>query len=101
MDKAVDESNNWKRELSALEAQIPSDESQKRLEVAIKEEVEAAWKQKLSVISEENESLNEMVMFLQQVRQNLQSINLDNFLLELKLEIKLYLQRSPRKGKNN
>ena len=101
MDKAVDESNNWKRELSALEAQIPSDESQKRLEVAIKEEVEAAWKQKLSVISEENESLNEMVMFLQQVRQNLQSINLDDFLLELKLEIKLYLQRSPRKGKNN
>ena len=100
MDKAVDESNNWKRELSALEAQIPSDESQKRLEVAIKEEVEAAWKQKLSVISEENESLNEMVMFLQQVRQDLQSINLDNFLLELKLEIKLYLQRSPRKGKN-
>ena len=99
MDKAVDESNNWKRELSALEAQIPSDESQKRLEVAIKEEVEAAWKQKLSVISEENESLNEMVMFLQQVRQNLQSINLDDFLLELKLEIKLYLQRSPRKGK--
>ena len=98
MDKAVDESNNWKRELSALEAQIPSDESQKRLEVAIKEEVEAAWKQKLSVISEENESLNEMVMFLQQVRQ---SINLDDFLLELKLEIKLYLQRSPRKGKNN
>ena len=96
MDKAVDESNNWKRELSALEAQIPSDESQKRLEVAIKEEVEAAWKQKLSVISEENESLNEMVMFLQQVRQ---SINLDDFLLELKLEIKLYLQRSPRKGK--
>ena len=91
MDKAVDESNNWKRELSALEAQIPSDESQKRLEVAIKEEVEAAWKQKLSVISEENESLNEMVMFLQQVRQNLQSINLDDFLLELKLEIKLYL----------
>ena len=70
MDKAVDESNNWKRELSALEAQIPSDESQKRLEVAIKEEVEAAWKQKLSVISEENESLNEMVMFLQQVRQD-------------------------------
>ena len=99
MDKAVDESNNWKRELSALEAQIPSDESQKRLEVAIKEEVEAAWKQKLSVVSEENESLNEMVMFLQQVRQNLQSINLDDFLLELKLEIKLYLQRSPRKGK--
>ena len=99
MDKAVDESNNWKRELSALEAQIPSDESQKRLEVAIKEEVEAAWKQKLSVISEENESLNEMVMFLQQVRQNLQSINFDDFLLELKLEIKLYLQRSPRKGK--
>ena len=98
MDKAVDESNNWKRELSALEAQIPSDESQKRLEVAIKEEVEAAWKQKLSVISEENESLNEMVMFLQQVRQ---SINLDDFLLELKLEIKLHLQRSPRKGKNN
>ena len=98
MDKAVDESNNWKRELSALEAQIPSDESQKRLEVAIKEEVEAAWKQKLSVISEENESLNEMVMFLQQVRQ---SINLDDFLLELKLGIKLYLQRSPRKGKNN
>ena len=97
MDKAVDESNNWKRELSALEAQIPSDESQKRLEVAIKEEVEAAWKQKLSVISEENESLNEMVMFLQQVRQ---SINLDDFLLELKLEIKLYLHRSPRKGKN-
>ena len=97
MDKAVDESNNWKRELSALEAQIPSDESQKRLEVAIKEEVEAAWKQKLSVISEENESLNEMVMFLQQVRQ---SVNLDDFLLELKLEIKLYLQRSPRKGKN-
>ena len=96
MDKAVDESNNWKRELSALEAQIPSDESQKRLEVAIKEEVEAAWKQKLSVISEENESLNEMVMFLQQVRQ---SINLDDFLLELKLEIELYLQRSPRKGK--
>ena len=94
MDKAVDESNNWKRELSALEAQIPSDESQKRLEVAIKEEVEAAWKQKLSVISEENESLNEMVMFLQQVRQ---SIKLDDFLLELK--IKLYLQRSPRKGK--
>ena len=92
MDKAVDESNNWKRELSALEAQIPSDESQKRLEVAIKEEVEAAWKQKLSVVSEENESLNEMVMFLQQVRQ-------DRFLLELKLEIKLYLQRSPRKGK--
>ena len=98
MDKAVDESNNWKRELSALEAQIPSDESQKRLEVAIKEEVEAAWKQKLSVVSEENESLNEMVMFLQQVRQ---SVNLDDFLLELKLEIKLYLQRSPRKGKNN
>ena len=84
MDKAVDESNNWKRELSALEAQIPSDESQKRLEVAIKEEVEAAWKQKLSVISEENESLNEMVMFLQQVRQ---SIKLDDFMLELKLEI--------------
>ena len=96
MDKAVDESNNWKRELSALEAQIPSDESQKRLEVAIKEEVEAAWKQKLSVISEENESLNEMVMFLQQVRQ---SINLDEFLLERKIQ--LYLQRSPRKGKNN
>ena len=94
MDKAVDESNNWKRELSALEAQIPSDESQKRLEVAIKEEVEAAWKQKLSVISEENESLNEMVMFLQQVRQ---SINLDDFLLERKIQ--LYLQRSPRKGK--
>ena len=99
MDKAVDESNNWKRELSALEAQIPSDESQKRLEVAIKEEVEAAWKQKLSVISEENESLNEMVMFLQQVRQSIFH-HLDDFLLELKLEIKLYLQRSPRKGKN-
>ena len=70
MDNTVEETDNLKREVSALEAQLPSEESRKRLETAIREEVESAWRQKVSVISEENERLSETVLFLQEVRQD-------------------------------
>ena len=64
------ETDNLKREVSALEAQLPSEESRKRLEAAIREELESAWRQKVSVISEENERLSETVVFLQEVRKD-------------------------------
>ena len=68
MDRAVEETSSLKREMSALEAQIPSEESVRRQEAAIKEELGAAWRQKLTAFSDENENLNDLVMFLQQVR---------------------------------
>ena len=63
----MEETSSLKREMSALEAQIPSEESVRRQEAAIKEELGAAWRQKLAAFSDENENLNELVMFLQQV----------------------------------
>ena len=63
----MEETSSLKREMSALEAQIPSEESVRRQEAAIKEELGAAWRQKLTAFSDENENLNELVMFLQQV----------------------------------
>ena len=63
----MEETSSLKREMSALEAQIPSEESVRRQEAAIKEELGAAWRQKLAAFSDENENLNDLVMFLQQV----------------------------------
>ena len=67
----MEETNSLKREMSALEAQIPSEESVRRQEAAIKEELGAAWRQKLAAFSDENENLNDLVVFLQQVRSSL------------------------------
>ena len=66
----MEETSNLKREMSALEAQIPSEESVRRQEALIKEELGAAWKQKLAAFSDENENLNDLVIFLQQVTGN-------------------------------
>ena len=70
MDRAVEETSSLKREMSALEAQIPSEDSVRRQEALIKEELGAAWKQKLAAFSDENENLNDLVIFLQQVTGN-------------------------------
>ena len=66
----MEETSCLKREMSALEAQIPSEESVRRQEALIKEELGAAWKQKLAAFSDENENLNDLVIFLQQVTGN-------------------------------
>ena len=66
----MEETSSLKREMSALEAQIPSEESVRRKEALIKEELGAAWKQKLAAFSDENENLNDLVIFLQQVTGN-------------------------------
>ena len=68
MDRAVEETGSLKREMSALEAQIPSEETVRRQEAVIKEELGAAWKHKLAAFSDENENLNDLVIFLQQVK---------------------------------
>ena len=67
----MEETGSLKREMSALEAQIPSEETVRRQEAVIKEELGAAWKHKLAAFSDENENLNDLVMFLQQVRSSL------------------------------
>ena len=66
----MEETSSLKREMSALEAQIPSEDSVRRQEALIKEELGAAWKQKLAAFSDENENLNDLVIFLQQVTGN-------------------------------
>lgn len=63
----MEETDSLKRVVSALEAQLPSEESRRKMEEAVREETESVWRQKLSVISEENERLNELVLFLQEV----------------------------------
>ena len=67
VDNTVEETDSLKRVVSALEAQLPSEESRRKMEEAVREETESVWRQKLSVISEENERLNELVLFLQEV----------------------------------
>ena len=70
VDRAVEETTSLKREMSALEAQIPSEETARRQEALIKEELGAAWRQKLAAFSDENENLNDLVIFLQQVNRH-------------------------------
>ena len=79
VDRAVEETSCLKREMSALEAQIPSEESVRRQEAQIREELGVAWRQKLAAFSDENENLNELVIFLQQVTGNLSCIK-DQFI---------------------
>ena len=67
----MEETGSLKREMSALEAQIPSEETVRRQEAQIKEELGTAWKHKLAAFSDENENLNELVIFLQQVTGNI------------------------------
>ena len=70
VDNTVEQTDNLKREVSALEAQLPSEESRRKVEEAVREETESVWRHKLSVISEENERLNDLVLFLQEVIQD-------------------------------
>ena len=67
----MEETSSLKREMSALEAQIPTEETVRRQEAQIKEELGVAWRQKLAAFSDENENLNELVIFLQQVTGNI------------------------------
>ena len=67
----MEETSSLKREMSALEAQIPSEETVRRQEAQIKEELGVAWKHKLAAFSDENENLNDLVIFLQQVTGNI------------------------------
>ena len=63
----MQETENWRREVSSLQAKLPTEESQRRMEAAIKEQLEVNWREKLAVISEENENLNQMLNYIQEV----------------------------------
>ena len=84
----MEETGSLKREMSALEAQIPSEETVRRQEAVIKEELGAAWKHKLAAFSDENENLNDLVMFLQQVRSS-ETVSLYIYFSRLRLLIKI------------
>ena len=86
-DSAVGETEHLKREIAHLEAQIPSDDASREIEKQIWEQtgkrdficqlcvdkifsLEMFWKEKYSVLAEENTSLNDLIRVLEQVKFN-------------------------------
>ena len=83
----MSETENLKREIAYLEAQIPSDDKSREMEKQIRDEagkweisfvqlsivdkifsLEMVWKEKYSGLAEENSSLNDLITVLQQVK---------------------------------
>ena len=88
-DSAVGETEHLKREIAHLEAQIPSDIASREIEKQIREQtgksdilfvrqlcfdkifsLEMFWKEKYSVLAEENTSVNDLIRVLEQVKFN-------------------------------
>merc|ERR1711892_844830 len=73
IDKAVEEGRMLRGEIAMLEANAPTGEAKKQIEITAREEVEEEWKNKWITSVEESENLNEMMAFLQQENASLRA----------------------------